>query len=223
MLKTFLALFVTFVSVAGWVGAARAVPYVFTDEVATPGQPAYITVGTDTSVQVYVNEYHGTFTPPSGPGYTNLAIDCFDPFVLGSASSYDSVALASVLGTTTANRIGALLAHAPESTTVAYAAAREGALLELIYDPSPGDVASGYLRISGFTAAETLAANLDVADVLDGTWTLPSNTMPMAWVLADGNGQRFAWNQNVPEPASLALLAMALIGLGTVRHRSRTC
>jgi hypothetical protein len=133
--------------------AAQAAPYALTNENPQPSQAAVINVGADSSPLVWVGGYTGDFTPVApGPAFIDEKMFCFGPLIIGSATLYDPVPLSSLLGTVTANNVGALLANAAAGTTVELNSAIEAALLKLTFDPSSSDVTTGYLNFTGLTS-----------------------------------------------------------------------
>lgn len=205
---------------------ASANPWLMTGESVGLSQVGVIHVVPNFTPQVYIGTYNATFADVASTDlFSGLAINCFMPFIYGSASLYNKVELSSVFSPTVVTLLQALVSHVsvPPATSDA-SVALELAALEIIYEPSGtmGDTASGVMYATGVTAPSIALANQYVANVLTGgIWQTPDPQWhSFVWEpVAGQTGQSFLSRERIPEPATFVLLGTAMLGLGMLARR----
>ncbi len=198
---------------------ARANPWQLTNETVGLSQAGYITVVPNSTPNVWIGTYGGDFTEVSGPGlFSGLAIDCFKPFINGSASLYNMVSLDSVFTPAVKTWLAALLSHAGAPTTSDESVALALSALEFIYEPTAtiGDVGSGTMYATGVTPSSITLANQYIANVLSGPWQTPDSAYNVfVWEpVAGQTGQSFLSREPIPEPGTLLVLGFPALLLG---------
>lgn len=205
---------------------ARANPWQLTGESVGLSQVGVIHIVPDFTPNVLVGTYTATLTDTASTDlFSGLAINCFMPFIYGSASLYNKVDLSSIFNPTVETWLKALVSHVdvPPATSDA-SVALELAALELIKEPTAtmGDTGGGVMYATGVTPSSIALANQLVANVLTGgIWETPDPQWRVfAWEpVAGQTGQSFLSRERIPEPPMFGLLGVALILLWSLARK----
>lgn len=144
----------------------------------------------------------------------------------------------ATLDATKVNQVNALLSAVStgsvSATNATTSAALQVAIWEVIYQSGDGsyNVTSGNFYISPYNGDDisgvTADANQYLTYVTNGTWLPNSNDTVEMFLSGSGTDQNLIYlgvtgttRQSVPEPASMALLASGLMGLGVMRRPAR--